>query len=274
MGMRAGCTEGSLLGGTLRYAQPSRGFRTGIEPVLLAAAVPARPGVRVLEAGTGAGATLLCLAARVAGVHGLGIERDPRLAELATRNLAENGLAERFSVLAADIADLPDAGVFDHACANPPWHDPAGTASPDPARNAAKHAPPELLRLWAEQLAKPLRRGGTLTFILATALLPAALSGLVSAGCGSPTLLPFWPKQGSPAKLVLLQAEKGGAGPCRILPGIALHGAEGRYTMAAEAVLRHGEPIPIRSSGRLLCARSPIRNADELRKNGNLDARR
>ncbi|HLB98700.1 MAG TPA: SAM-dependent methyltransferase, partial [Acetobacteraceae bacterium] len=58
-------TEGHLLGGRVRYAQPREGFRSGIEPVMLAAAVPARTGERVLEAGSGAGAALLCLAARV-----------------------------------------------------------------------------------------------------------------------------------------------------------------------------------------------------------------
>ena len=51
-------TQGHLLGGRVRYAQPRSGFRSGIEPVLLAAAVPARPGERVLEAGSGAGAAL------------------------------------------------------------------------------------------------------------------------------------------------------------------------------------------------------------------------
>ena len=37
-------TEGHLLGGRVRYAQPRAGFRSGIEPVLLASFVPARPG--------------------------------------------------------------------------------------------------------------------------------------------------------------------------------------------------------------------------------------
>ena len=67
-------TEGHLLGGRVRYAQPRVGYRTGIEPVLLAAAVAARAGERVLEAGCGAGAGLLCLAARVPGITGLGVE--------------------------------------------------------------------------------------------------------------------------------------------------------------------------------------------------------
>ena len=88
-----GRTGGYLLGGRVRYAQPRQGFRSGIEPVLLAAAVPARAGERVLEGGTGAGAALLCLAARVPGVHGVGIERDGTLVSLARRNASANGPA-------------------------------------------------------------------------------------------------------------------------------------------------------------------------------------
>ena len=84
-------TDGHLLDGRVRYVQPRHGFRSGIEPVLLAAAVPARAGDRVLEGGSGAGAALLCLAARVPGVRGLGIEQDPALVTLAKRNAAANG---------------------------------------------------------------------------------------------------------------------------------------------------------------------------------------
>ena len=35
----------------MRYVQPRRGFRSSLEPVLLAAAIPARSGQRVLEGG-------------------------------------------------------------------------------------------------------------------------------------------------------------------------------------------------------------------------------
>ena len=83
-------TAGGLLDGRVRYDQPVDGYRTGLEPVLLAAAVPARTGQRVLEAGTGAGAGLLCLAARVPGVMGVGIEADADMAALARCNLAAN----------------------------------------------------------------------------------------------------------------------------------------------------------------------------------------
>lgn len=235
--------SGHLLGGRVRHAQPAAGHRTGIEPVLLAASIPARPGERVLEGGTGSGAGLLCLAARVPGVAGIGIERDPSMAALARANLAANGFSA-LGILAGDIATLRPEGRFDHAFANPPWH-AAGTPSPDPGKEAAKRVAPDLFALWAARLAAPLRHRGTLTFVVAAGTVPECLAAFAAAGCGSPALLPLWPRAGVGAKLVLLRGVKGGRGPFRLLPGLALHAADGGFTAEAEAVLRHAGAVAL-----------------------------
>ncbi len=232
-------TEGHLLGGRVRYAQPREGFRSGIEPVLLAAAVPARTGERVLEAGSGAGAALLCLAARVAGISGVGVERDPALVAVAAGNVAANGWAE-LAFLAADITEVADLGRFDHAFANPPYHSAGGTESPDASREAARRAAPELFGAWAAAMGRWLRPRGTLTWIVAATVLPACIAALGEAGCAASAVLPLWPRAGRSAKLVLLRGVKGGRGGLRVLPGVVLHGAAGGYTPEAEAVLRHG----------------------------------
>ena len=93
----------------------------------------------MVEAGTGAGAGLLCLASRVAEIAGLGLEIDPEQAGIARRNIAANGSAG-LCVQEADVAAWRAEPLFDHAFANPPWHDPAGTPSPQPGRLAAKRA--------------------------------------------------------------------------------------------------------------------------------------
>ena len=49
-------TEDRLLGGRVVMRQPASGYRAATDPVLLAACVAARPGMRVLDAGCGAGA--------------------------------------------------------------------------------------------------------------------------------------------------------------------------------------------------------------------------
>jgi tRNA1Val (adenine37-N6)-methyltransferase len=241
-GTAAASRPGTLLGGRVAHAQPATGHRTGIEPVLLAASIPARPGEAVLEGGTGSGAALLCLAARLPGIHGLGIERDPALAAIARDNLAANGFAH-IAIEAADLTAWHTTGRFDHAFANPPWHDPASTASPDAGREAARRGAPGLSGAWVAALARPLRQRGSLTLVIAAAALPGALAACTAAGCGSPALLPLWPHAGRPAKLVLLRTIHGGRGPCRVLPGLVLHAAEGGFTAAAEAVLRDGAAL-------------------------------
>ncbi len=240
-------TEDRLLGGRVLLRQPRRGLRAGLDAVLLAAAVPARPGERVLEAGCGSGAAMLCLSARVPGLRLVGVERDPGLATLAAANAAANGLgAERAALHRADVRDLPLARTLapcDHAFANPPYW-PGGTAPPDPARRGATHEAGADLADWARFLAAALRPRGSLSLVLPAARLEAGMAALAAAGCGGVRLVCFWPKAGEPARRVLLQARRGGRGPARIGPGLALHEADGRFSAAANAVLRDAAPLP------------------------------
>lgn len=234
-------TDGTLLGGRLRYRQFSTGYRTGIEPVLLAASVPAKPGDVVLEGGTGAGAALLCLTARVPGVCAIGVERDEAMAGLARHNIGANEAAGA-SVQTADLLTFAPGQPVDHAISNPPWHDAASPGSGDLLRDAAKRAPPGLLPAWIAALAKPLRPRGSLTLLLPAAILPQALAAMAAAKCGSPAIMPLWPKTGFASRLVLVRGIKLGRGECRLLSGLVLH--EGRaFTGAARKILWDGAAL-------------------------------
>jgi tRNA1Val (adenine37-N6)-methyltransferase len=231
-------TEGALLNGRLHYRQPAHGFRSGIEPVLLAAAIPAEAGHRVLEAGTGAGAALLCLLGRVPGTDGLGVEQDAGMAALATANAEANGLA-RMRVVNGDILSVPLAELFDHAMANPPYH-PPGPISPVPERERAKRDDGGLIRHWTLRLAGALRASGTLTLVLPAGSAPTAIEAMQVAGCGGLVLFPLWPKSGRDAKLVLLRGVRGSRTPFRLSGGLVLHEPDGQFTRAAQAILREG----------------------------------
>jgi tRNA1Val (adenine37-N6)-methyltransferase len=237
-------TEGTLLGGRVAYAQPASGFRSGIEPVLLAAWIAARPGQTVLDAGTGAGAALLCLSARVPGLTAVGIERDPALAALAARNARSNGM-NAVHVLAGDVATLPLRGTFHHAFANPPYHAGGGTPSPQEGRRMAKQADADLFTRWTAAMAGVLRHRGTLTLIVPAAALPACMGALTECGCPPESLLPLWPKAGRAAKLVLVRGVKAGRGQFQMFAGLVLHSADGSFTPEADIVLRTGEVLTI-----------------------------
>jgi tRNA1Val (adenine37-N6)-methyltransferase len=242
-------TADHLLGGRVSYRQPRDGFRAAIDPVLLAAAVPARPGQRVLEGGTGAGAALLCLAARVPGISGLGIDREAGLLRIARANAAVNRWPD-LNFAAADLSASPigpasGGGVFDHAFANPPYHDPEGTRSPHNARETAKRDAPGQLRIWVEALARPLRHRGTLTIILPPRLLEPALVSMREAEVPAECVFPIWPKQGQKAKLLLISGRKHGRSPLVLAPGLILHTASGTFRPEAEAVLRDGAALTL-----------------------------
>ena len=235
-------TAGTLLGGRVHHAQSRTGHRSALEPVLLAASIPARAGERVIEGGTGAGSALLCLAARVPGVGGLGLESNPAMAAIAQANIAANGF-DGLAVETADLTATRPAGTFDHALANPPWHAPAATASPDRDRDRARRTTPALFEAWARALSAPLRFRGTMSWIVAADHLAAALAAHAAAGCGSPAIFPFWPKSGRSARLLILRSIRGGRGPARLLPGMTLHQADGSLTPEAQSVLRSAASI-------------------------------
>lgn len=244
-------SHGHLLNGRVHYAQLTNGYRTGIEPVFLAAAVPACPGERVLEAGTGAGAGLLCLHHRVPGVNGIGLEIEPAMAAIAACNITANAAAGLVvlcaDVLAPDLHTRLGPGPFDHVFSNPPWHDAGGTRPSGALRARAKVAEDGLLARWIAQLSPRLRPGGSLTLALPTEAAPDALRACGKSGLGSPVLFPLWRRAGQESRIVLVQAIKGGRAGFRLAPGLVLHEGQ-QFTSAADAVLRGGAALDLRES--------------------------
>lgn len=242
-------TQDGFLGGRLRVLQPRRGYRAATDPVLLAAAVAVRPGQAVLELGCGAGVASLCLAARVAGLSLAGLEVQPAYADLARRNAVLNGVA--LEVIEGDLEAPPAALAgrgFDHVIANPPYYSPAGTGAADPGRDRAlREATP--LAAWIGFGLRRLRPGGWLTLIQSADRLPELLVALAGRGAGSIAVLPLAPREGRPARRVILRARKGGRGAFRLAAPVVLHegpahdGDRESHSALARAVLREGAAL-------------------------------
>lgn len=240
-------TEDRLLGGRLRLFQPRRGYRAAIDPVLLAAAVPARAGDRVLDLGCGVGAAALCLAMRVAGVAVEGLEVQPELVALARRNAAANGLDGRLALFEGDLAhpsaDLKGAS-FDHVMMNPPFAEEGqGTPPPDTGKAIAHVEGRADLEAWIGRALRFLKPKGRLVAIHRADRLDAVLAALATKA-GGIEIIPLWPGGGKAAKRVIVRARKGVRTPLALKPGLVLHEADGRYTAEAESILRDGAAIP------------------------------
>lgn len=242
-------TEDKFLGGRILILQPRVGYRAGVDPVLLAAAVPASSGQSVLELGCGVGVASLCLAARVSGLGLVGLEVQPAYADLARRNAQRNDLP--LDVLDGDLARMPQAlraRTFDHVIANPPYYLSARrTKAADPGRETAltEETP---LRLWVDAAIRRLAPKGYLTMIQDAARLPELLAAL-DHRIGDVSITPITARIGQPATRVILRARKGARGPFHLAAPIVMHvgtahdGDRESYTPEMRSVLRDGAAL-------------------------------
>ena len=244
-------TLDAFLGGRLQIRQPRRGYRAGVDPVLLAASITARPGQSVLELGCGVGTAILCLGRRLPGLAMTGVELQPDYAELARHNAKANDLP--LDVITADLLALPAElrqRRFDHVMMNPPYFDrDAGTSAADPGRDTALGGATPLAD-WLDIGARRLAPKGYLTLIQRMERLPEALTAL-QGRLGSIVIRPVAGRPERAPGLFILRARQEGRAPFRLLPTLVMHigathdGDKDSYTPQVAAILRNGADLPM-----------------------------
>jgi tRNA1(Val) A37 N6-methylase TrmN6 len=172
----------------------------------------------------------------------------PDLARLAGENATANGFEGRVAVFAGDLLRPPRGlapGGFDHVMANPPYLE-RGRASPpaNPAKAVAAIEGEAGLADWVRFAVRMARPKGSINFVHRADRLDALLAQLAGR-VGGVVVFPLWPAPGRDAGRVLVHTRKGVAAPARLAAGLVLHDADGRFTAAAEAVLRDGKALPL-----------------------------
>jgi tRNA1(Val) A37 N6-methylase TrmN6 len=127
-----------------RLVQRRRGHRFSLDDLATAwEAARARPDAsRVVDLGCGVGSVLLMVAWRLPSARMIGVEAQELSFGLARRNVEENGLAPRATLLHGDLREVTRGwphGLAELVTGTPPYL-PPGTAlaSPDPQRAAAR----------------------------------------------------------------------------------------------------------------------------------------
>lgn len=234
-------TQDKLLGGRMVLCQPKHGYRVAVDPVLLAASIPARAGDRVLDLGVGTGAASFCLLAREPSTHILGIDNNPEYLELAKQSIALNGFDGKMELRLGHIP-LP-SGVckpqsFDVVMANPPYYAQADySASPDAGKTAA-HAHAGKLSDWVSTAFAALKPGGAF-FVIFPGEGMAALQSALQTHFNRLDVYKILAKEKGPARRIIIRATKNPDAPHKVneAGSLVLHEKNGAYTVAAHAVL-------------------------------------
>lgn len=235
-----------FLDGRLLIEQSAQGYRAAIDPVFLAAAVPAVAGQCAFEAGAGTGVASLCLVRRVPGLRIDALESDAESLGLLAANVRRNDASEAIAPRRGDVFEAGDEPqLYDLAFSNPPYYERGrATAPADPEKARAHLLEAGGLELWIHATIRRLKPKGSLTLILPAEALDRGLRGLEEQA-GAIVIFPLWPKAGAPARRILIEARKGSRKGLTVAAGLILHELTGAFTPEADRILRGGSALKL-----------------------------
>tara|TARA_B110000003_G_scaffold50146_1_gene49103 strand:- start:9023 stop:9766 length:744 start_codon:yes stop_codon:yes gene_type:complete len=232
-----------FLGGQLSIFQPLTGYRAATDPVLLAAACPAKSSDEVLELGCGVGTASFCIFRRIR-VSLTGLEIQENYANLAI----ENGLLNKIPIH-VEIGDLRKMPKniknknFDQVVINPPYYQ-TGTPSKNQGRNQSLRITNPLSE-WVNEGVKRLKPNGWITIINTPENLIEILIAL-SKGTGDIQIKPLTSLRDKTANRVIIRAKKGSKGITKLYAPLITHVSEGnikKFSYETEEILRRGSPL-------------------------------
>jgi len=225
----------------LRINQPRDGYRFSLDPLLLCDFAGTGPARRIIDLGSGCGVIPLILARKMPEASLVGLEFQEKMAGLAARNVALNGLQDRIEMVCDDILSLRrkfPVSSFDLVTANPPYRKPgSGRVSPKAGRDLARHESTAGLADFLATAKYLVTPSGAICFISH----PSRLAEFVRCvGELKLSLLRLRMVHGSavaPATMFLAQLAKGKKGDTLVLPPLLVHDERGEYTEEVRRLL-------------------------------------
>ena len=231
-----------LLAEELRIIQSPSVFSFSLDAVLLAkfTYVPIRQGT-IVDLCSGNGVIPLFLSARTKAKI-IGVELQPRLADMAKRSVAYNQLDEQIDIQEGDVKIIPkQLGIekFDVVTCNPPYF-PAHEASDKNLKEhlaIARHELHLTLDEAVQSASQLLKQGGKAAFVHR----PGRLLDIVTAMRANrlePKRIRFvYPKEGKEANTLLIEGIKDGKPDLKILPPLFVYDEKGEYTEEVREML-------------------------------------
>ena len=219
--------------GGFRFLFDDTLFQPSTDSFLLGDFTRVRRGDRVCDLGAGTGLLGLLLLARQPELSVTDVEIRGDACGLARRTADLNGLADRITVLQADLRDtssLPH-GAFDAVVSNPPYFaSGSGAVSADPARGAARSEVLCTLEDVCTAAARLLTYGGRFSLVYRPERM-AALFSLLQAHRLEPKRLRFVHcSTAAKPSLLLLESRLGGRPGLAVEPPLLLKDAQNNDT--------------------------------------------
>jgi tRNA1Val (adenine37-N6)-methyltransferase len=226
----------TLFDGRLFCLQHKQGYRFSIDAVLLAHFVKLAPGSKVLDLGGGCGVISLILAYRYPDISLTVFELQPDLVDLIHKNIDLNdeksgGFRERIEVIEGDMRKIKSfisAGDFDWVVCNPPYRRTGtGRLNRESEQAVARHEVTTDLTEVLSAISFAVRTRGRASVIYPAARSVSLIQGMRSHFLEPKRLQIVYSYPGSDARLVLIEAVKGGKEDLTIVPPFYVYSESG-----------------------------------------------
>ncbi|MUV07825.1 methyltransferase [Planococcaceae bacterium Storch 2/2-2] len=225
-----------LLAEQLRIIQSPSVFSFSLDAVVLArfATIPKRETGRIVDLCTGNGAIPLFLSARTKADI-IGVELQPKLADMAKRSVAYNQLTEQIDIQEGNVigaAERLGYDRYDAVTCNPPYFQKHERSIRNPNEHLAiaRHEIELTLEQAIESASALLKQGGRAAFVHRPERLTDLLTLLRTHRLEPKRLQFVYPKEGAEANAVLVDAKKDGKPGVIVERPIYTFDSEGNYT--------------------------------------------
>ncbi|MBC6316169.1 tRNA1(Val) (adenine(37)-N6)-methyltransferase [Listeria grandensis] len=232
-----------LLAEDLRIIQSPSVFSFSLDAVLLArfSYIPYQKGGRIIDLCSGNGIIPLLISSRTK-VPIIGVEIQERLADMASRSIAYNSLADQIEILQQDLREVVPIlgkGKNGFVICNPPYFamDSTHVKNENEHLRIARHEVHCTLRDTIQVAADLLKQGGKASFVHRPERLLEIIDIMREYGLEPKRIQFVHPRIEREANTILIEGTKGGKPGVKYLPPIITQTADGEYTAQVRELL-------------------------------------
>ncbi|TAN42878.1 MAG: tRNA1(Val) (adenine(37)-N6)-methyltransferase [Nitrospirae bacterium] len=229
----------------IKIVQNENGYRFSVDAILLASFVNIPRAKMIADLGAGSGVIGLLLAREYPDARISLVELQDTLAERAEENIALNELQQRVKTVRADIKDIASVesplphNSFDMVVSNPPFRKPkTGLISPEDERAVARHELKLELKDLLEAASTLLKHHGRFFMIHLPERLVEILRFMERHALEPKRVRTVHSYLRTEAKMVLIEAAKGGRTGLKIENPLVIYNEDGSYTDEMKEIYR------------------------------------
>lgn len=242
-------TRDKFHAGAFEVIQPSkRGHKSGMDALLLAAALPKNISGVLADLGSGAGVAGLAALNLNRELELIAVEKNAEMVELARQSLRLNTNARFFNRAKVIEHDLTSSGTsrakagltpnsVNHIIMNPPYNTSRERPPKDTMKIEAFMMGEGGIDAWFRTAAAILNPGGTITIIYRTENLGEVFA--CSQGrFGGLEIMPIHSRIDEAAKRVIVRGTRASRAPMAIVPGFVVHNQDGSFSEKADEIFK------------------------------------